>query len=119
LHTGDLGSVDERGEVFVEDRKGDLIIRGGANVYPAEVERVLHSDPRVAACAVVGRPDPRLGERVVAFVQPAAGGRATADELREHCAARLARYKVPEEIVFVDDFPRTPMNKIRKRDLPA
>jgi long-chain acyl-CoA synthetase len=118
LHTGDLGYVDDDGEVFVKDRKGDLIIRGGANVYPAEVERVLHDDPRVAACAVVGRPDPRLGERVVAFVQLAAAGRATAEELRNHCATRLARYKVPEEIRFVDDFPRTAMNKIRKGDLP-
>jgi acyl-CoA synthetase (AMP-forming)/AMP-acid ligase II len=117
LHTGDLGLLDAEGNLFIKGRRGDLIIRGGANVYPAEVERVLHEDPRVAACAVVGRPDERLGEVVVAHVQVAAGETLDAEALRAHCAERLARYKVPQEFVFVDDFPRTPMGKIRKVDL--
>jgi long-chain acyl-CoA synthetase len=117
LHTGDLGCLDAEGNLFIKDRRNDLILRGGANVYPAEVERVLHEDPRIAACAVVGRPDERLGERVVAFVQLARGVDATAEEIRDHCAEHLARYKVPEEIRFVDAFDRTPMGKIRKTAL--
>ncbi len=117
LYSGDLGLLDAAGNLFIKGRRGDLIIRGGANVYPAEVERILHEDSRVAACAVVGRPDERLGERVVAHVQVAPGETLDAVTLRAHCAERLARYKVPEEFVFVDDFPRTPMGKIRKVDL--
>ena len=81
LHTGDLGELDADGELYVRDRRNDLIIRGGANVYPAEVERVLHEDARVAACAVVGVPDERLGERVVAFVETAGGLPVDPDEL--------------------------------------
>jgi acyl-CoA synthetase (AMP-forming)/AMP-acid ligase II len=117
LHTGDLGTLDADGHLFVKDRRHDLIIRGGANVYPAEVERVLHADPRVAACAVVGVPDEHYGERVVAFVQRVPGSSVTAEELDARCAAQLARYKVPEQWEFVDDFPRTPMGKIRKAEL--
>ena len=117
LHTRDLGTLDAQGNLFVRERKDDLILRGGANIYPAEVERVLHEDPRVAACAVIGRPDKRLGERVVAFVQLEPGTQAEAEELRAHCSAQLARYKVPEDFIFVDEFPRTPMGKIRRRDL--
>jgi acyl-CoA synthetase (AMP-forming)/AMP-acid ligase II len=117
LHTGDLGYLDRDGHLFVRDRRHDVIIRGGANVYPAEVERVLHADPRVAACAVVGYPDGRLGQRVGAFVQLREP--ATADELAAACRQQLARYKVPDRFEFVDDFPRTAMGKIRKRDLPS
>jgi len=114
LHTGDLGELDGDGNLFIKDRRNDLIIRGGANVYPAEVERVLHDDPRVAACAVIGRPDDRLGERIVAFVELAPGASGDADGLLEHCRINLARYKVPESITFVERFDRTPMGKIRK-----
>jgi acyl-CoA synthetase (AMP-forming)/AMP-acid ligase II len=119
LHTGDLGLVDEDGEVFVKDRRHDLVIRGGSNVYPAEVERVLHDDPSVAACAVVGQPDDRLGERVVAFVQPAQGATIDVEALRAHCLANLARYKVPEEFHVVDAFERNAMGKIVKAGLRA
>jgi len=119
LHTGDLGAIDAAGELYVRDRRHDLIIRGGANVYPAEVERVLHQDPRLAGCAVVGRPDERLGERVVAFVQVADGESVTAEELRTRCESDLARYKIPEEFLFVDSLPRTPMGKVRKTELRA
>ena len=117
LHTGDLGELDEAGHLFIKDRKNDLIIRGGSNVYPAEVERVLHDDARVAACAVVGRPDERLGERVVAFVQLSPDASECAEELRAHCQEQLARYKVPDEFFFVTSFDLTPMGKIRKGDL--
>jgi acyl-CoA synthetase (AMP-forming)/AMP-acid ligase II len=117
LHTGDLGRVDAEGNVYIVDRRSELILRGGANVYPAEVERALHVDPRVAACAVLSVPDARLGERVVAAVQLERGAKASEEELREHCRAQLARYKVPDRIVFVDGFPRNAMNKIVKREL--
>jgi len=117
LYTGDLGYLTGDGDLVITDRKGDLILRGGANVYPAEVERVLHEDPRVAACAVVGLPDERLGERVVAAVVVRTDGDrgTTAEELREHCAQSLARYKIPEQFLFVDDLPRNAMGKVVKR----
>ena len=120
LHTKDLGCIGEGGNLFIRDRKADLIIRGGANVYPAEVERVLHDDRRVAACAVVGARDERLGERVVAFVHLAPGvaaGDDVAGSLISHCRSQLARYKVPEVVRFVTGFDRTPMGKIRKGPL--
>jgi acyl-CoA synthetase (AMP-forming)/AMP-acid ligase II len=115
LRTGDLGYLTADGDLFVTDRKGDLIVRGGANVYPAEVERVLHEEPRVAGCAVVGIPDERLGERVAAAVVRAGDDPLTADDLRAHCARSLARYKVPERFLFVDELPRNAMGKVVKR----
>ena len=117
LHTGDLGFLDDDGYLHIRDRKSLVIIRGGANVYPAEVERVVHEVEGVAACAVVGLPDERLGERVVAAVELVPGATVTADQLSEHCLADLAKYKVPERWVFVDGFPRNSMNKIIRRDL--
>jgi long-chain acyl-CoA synthetase len=115
LHTGDVGFVDPDGYLHVRDRKSLVIIRGGANVYPAEVERVLQEFDGVVASAVVGVADERLGERVVALVQ----GDVDADKLRAHCEANLAKYKVPERFVFVDAFPRNAMNKIIRKDLPG
>ena len=100
---------------MITDRKGDLIVRGGANVYPAEVERVLHEEPRVAGCAVVGVPDERLGERVVAAVVVEGDQSLTAEDLRNHCARSLARYKVPERFLFVAELPRNAMGKVVKR----
>jgi long-chain acyl-CoA synthetase len=114
LFTGDLGYLTAAGDLVITDRKGDLIVRGGANVYPAEVERVLHEEPRVAACAVVGIPDDRLGERVVAAVV-LTDPTFSVDELRAHCARSLARYKVPEVFRVVDDLPRNAMGKVVKR----
>ena len=96
-----------------------MIIRGGGNVYPAEIERVLHERDEIEACAVVGLPDERLGERVAVAVQLRDGATVTEDELREHCLANLAKYKVPERWLFVDGFPRNAMGKIQRRDLPA
>lgn len=119
LHTGDIGALDNSGRVFVKDRMTDVVIRGGANVYPAEVERVLHEHPGVGACAVLGVPDERLGERVVAVVQPVAGASLDPVELAAHCRNLLARYKVPERWAFVEDFARTPMGKIPKAPLRA
>ena len=117
LHTGDIGRLDGQGNLFVEGRRNDVILRGGSNVYPAEVERVLHMDERVASCAVVGKPDIRLGELVVAFVQPAPGtepNETFLDELKSICTDNLARYKIPEEWILVSEMPRNAMNKIVK-----
>ena len=119
LHTDDVGELDRDGRLFVKDRRTDLIVRGGANVYPAEVERILADHPDVAACAVLGLDDERLGQRVVAVVQLRPDRAATDDDLARYCREQLARYKVPERWVFVDAFERTPMGKIRKGDLRA
>ena len=119
LHTGDLGFVDDDGFLHVRDRKSLVIIRGGGNVYPAEIERVLHERPGDRGVRVVGVPDERLGERVVVAVQLRDGATVTEDVLREHCLANLAKYKVPERWLFVDGFPRNSMGKIQRRDLPA
>jgi O-succinylbenzoic acid--CoA ligase len=119
LHTGDLGFIDDNGFLHVRDRKSLVIIRGGGNVYPAEIERVLHERSEIEACAVVGLPDERLGERVAVTVQLREGATVTEAELREHCLANLAKYKVPERWLFVDGLPRNAMGKIQRRDLPA
>jgi long-chain acyl-CoA synthetase len=116
-HSGDLGFIDERGDLYIRGRRNELILRGGANVYPAEVERVLAEHPAVAASAVFGRPDTRLGQRVVAAVQLAAGASAGAEQLAAFARERLARYKVPEEIVLVAALPRNAMGKVVKREL--
>ncbi len=116
-HSGDLGFLDAHGDLYIRGRRNDLILRGGANVYPAEVERVLVEHPAVAAAAVLGRLDTRLGQRVVAAVQLAAGASASADELEAFARERLARYKVPEQIAFVAALPRNAMGKVVKREL--
>jgi len=117
VHTGDIGVIDSDGYLSVRDRKNQLILRGGANVYPAEVERVLLAMPEVEAAAVVGLPDERLGQRVGAAVQLAAGASVTTDELAAVCARELARYKVPERWVMVGSFTRNSMGKIDRRAL--
>jgi acyl-CoA synthetase (AMP-forming)/AMP-acid ligase II len=117
LHTGDLGVMNAEGDLFIKDRLKEMIIRGGANIYPAEVERVLVADPRIRDAAVVGKPDPRLGEVVVAFVELApdfAPGPEMEEALRAVCLSQLARYKVPEVWRFMPDMPRNAMNKIVK-----
>jgi long-chain acyl-CoA synthetase len=117
LHTGDIGLMSKQGDLFVRGRTGDMIIRGGANVYPAEVELVLAAAPGVAAAAVVGRPDERLGEKIVAFVQPAGSARVDPADLRAYCLERLTRTKVPDRIVVVEEMPRNVMGKVVKAAL--
>lgn len=114
VHTGDIGFVDDDGWLHVRDRKNLVILRGGANVYPAEVERVLHSIDGVAGSAVLGVPDERLGERVVAAVELDAGAIVDPAQLLERCSEELARYKVPERIEFVDALPRNSMGKVNR-----
>ena len=114
VHSGDMGRFDEHGELFIVDRKKDLIIRGGSNIYPAEIERVLLADPRVAECVVAPRPDEKYGELVVASIQFTAGCQATEEELRALCRENLASYKVPSEFRFVEEFPRSALGKIAR-----
>jgi long-chain acyl-CoA synthetase len=117
LHTGDLGYVDEDGYLFIVDRSKDLVIRGGYNVYPREVEEVLYGHPAVAEVAVIGTPDERLGEEVVAVLALQPGATVTPDELTAFCKERLAPYKYPREFRFVDVLPRGPSGKILKTEL--
>ncbi|MHB8661859.1 MAG: class I adenylate-forming enzyme family protein [Acidimicrobiales bacterium] len=117
LHTGDLGDIDAEGFLHIRDRKNLVILRGGANVYPAEVERVVNAVPGVAASAVLGVADERLGERVVAVIEPAPGAVVDLDVVARHCAANLAKYKVPERFAVVEALPRNSMGKVRRREL--
>lgn len=117
LHTGDICSMDERGYVRIAGRLKEMVIRGGENIFPKEIEDVLGDHPAVAAAAVVGLPDPRLGEAVGAFVKLVPGASADAAELREFAAARLAREKVPAHWTFVEEFPLTANGKVMKHRL--
>ena len=117
--TGDLGYADDDGFVYVTGRIRELIISGGENIYPAEVERVLGEHPAVAQVAVIGRPDSRWGEVPVAFVVPRAGASLETVSLEGWCSHRLAHYKVPSEWIFVDRLPRTSLGKVRKHMLPT
>jgi long-chain acyl-CoA synthetase len=117
FHTGDLGYRDHDGYLFVVDRLKDLVIRGGYNVYPREIEEVLYGHPQVVEAAVVGRPHDRLGEEVVAFVALRPGASATDEELVAYCADRLASYKYPREIHLVSGLPKGPTGKVLKREL--
>ena len=117
-HTGDLASLDGRGYLRIEGRIKDMIIRGGENIYPREIEDALFDHPAVAEAVVIGVPDQTWGEVVAAFVRPVPGQpRPAPEELRAHCRERLAPYKTPEHWVFVDAFPMTPSGKIQKYKL--
>jgi acyl-CoA synthetase (AMP-forming)/AMP-acid ligase II len=118
LHTGDVGSFDGDGYLTLRDRSKDLIISGGMNIYPREVEEALLHHPGVRAVSVVGRPDPEWGEAVVAFVVAADGGSPPAvDELDRTCLQRIARYKRPRDYRFVDALPTSNYGKVLKREL--
>jgi acyl-CoA synthetase (AMP-forming)/AMP-acid ligase II len=109
--------MDENGYVFIVDRIKDMIITGGENVYSAEVENALAGHPAVAACAVIGVPDPDWGERVHAVVVLLPGQQATAEDIRAHCKTLIAGYKAPRSVDFVDALPMSGAGKILKRDL--
>jgi fatty-acyl-CoA synthase len=111
--SGDIGSRDADGYFWVHDRKKNLIISGGENIYPAEVERVLLEHSDVAECAVIGRPDSRWDEVPIAYVIRRKGASVGADDLRAHVQFQLARFKVPRDIVFVEDLPRTALGKVQ------
>jgi long-chain acyl-CoA synthetase len=117
LRTGEVAVADDDGELSLVDRAKDLVIVSGFNVYPAEVEEALLEHPDVAEAAVVGEPDPRTGEAIVAFVVPEAGARPDADALLAHCARSLARYKCPTRVEIVDALPRSFAGKVLRREL--
>jgi long-chain acyl-CoA synthetase len=119
LHTGDIGRQDADGYLYVVDRKKDLIIRGGFNVFPRDVEDALLQHPAVAMAGVVGRPDERLGEEVVAFVSLRPGGQATPAEITEFARERLAAHKYPREVTVLDAVPLTSVGKLDRKALRA
>ncbi|MCZ0991461.1 long-chain-fatty-acid--CoA ligase [Streptomyces diastatochromogenes] len=119
LRTGDLARQDEDGYLYIVDRKKDLIIRGGYNVYPREIEEVLHEHPAVALAAVVGVPDERLGEEIAAAVVLRPGAEASPAELQEYVRDRVAAYKYPRHVWLVDALPMGPSGKILKREISA
>lgn len=118
LHTGDIARIDKDGFIFIVDRKKDMVLRGGENVYCAEVESVAYRHPAIAECSVFGVPDDRLGEEVGIAIVLKPGEKLTADEFREHCASIMAKHKVPRYVWFIADaLPRNASGKFVKRDL--
>lgn len=117
LHTGDVGKVDDGGYLFITGRKKDLIIRGGENISPGEIENCLESHPAVEEAAVIGVPDNDWGEVVKAVLVLREGQKVTPAEITEHCKANLASFKAPQYIAIVDELPRNPMGKVLKNDL--
>jgi len=117
FHTGDMGRMDEEGYFFIVDRKKDLIIRGGMNIYPREIEETLYAHPSVLEAAVVGVLDEARGEEVKAFVSLREGADVTVAELTKYCAERMAKYKVPKEFEILSELPKGPTGKILKRQL--
>ncbi len=117
FRTGDLGRVDKDGYFEIVDRKKDMIIRGGYNVYPREIEEVLYEHPAVAEAAVIGLPHPALGEEVGAAVVLKPGAGVTAEEVREHVKSQVAAYKYPRKVWIVDALPKGPTGKIVKREI--
>ena len=114
LHTGDIGRFDEDGYLVLVDRAKDMIIRGGENIYPREIEEVVHHLPQIAEAAVVGRPNPTYGEEPVLFVSTQPNATLTPEAIRDHIAGQLAKYKRPADITILDDLPRNPVGKIDK-----
>jgi len=119
LHTGDVGRLDADGFLYIVERKRDLIIRGGFNVYPREVEEVLYAHPAVAEAAVVGMRDSLMGEEVCAFVVLKPGAIADADAIVDFCRSRLAKYKYPRAVRFLSALPKNPVGKILRKELRA
>jgi long-chain acyl-CoA synthetase len=117
FHTGDIAVVDDEGYFFIVDRTKDLIIRGGYNVYPRELEELLYEHPAVREVAVIGVPHESLGEEVAAVAALKNGADATPDEMRDHMKQRVAAYKYPRVVWFVDELPKGPTGKILKRDI--
>jgi long-chain acyl-CoA synthetase len=117
LHTGDMGYYDEEGYIYIADRKKDMIISGGENVYPREIEEVLYRHPAVLEAAVIGIPDAYWVEKVHAVIALKKGQEATAEEIIAFCKKSIAGYKTPKSVEFVDALPKNPAGKILKREL--
>ncbi|ONM46251.1 AMP-binding protein [Nocardia donostiensis] len=117
LTLGDIGHQDEDGYLYLSDRLNDMVVSGGVNIYPAEIEACISRLSRVADVAVFGIPDPDMGEALACYVQPVPGAQLDENEIREHVSSHLARYKVPRKVVFVDELPREDTGKLFKRKL--
>jgi fatty-acyl-CoA synthase len=117
LHTGDLAVMDEDGYVKITGRAKDMIIRGGENVYPREIEEFLYTHPEISDVQVYGVPDEKYGEQVAAAIVRRRGSSLTEDEVREFCRENIARYKVPFYVDFVEEYPMTASGKIQKYKL--
>ena len=118
-HSGDAASVDEEGFVYIKDRVKDMIITGGENVFPAEVENALHSHPDITDVAVIGVPDDKWGEAIVAAVVLSPGVELSETEIIDYARTQVAGFKVPKAINFIDALPRNPSGKILRRELRA
>jgi fatty-acyl-CoA synthase len=114
MHTGDLATMDDDGYCAIVGRIKDMVIRGGENVYPREVEEFLYGHPDVADVQVIGVPDPKYGEELCAWVKLRDGASATDEDLRDFCRGQIAHYKIPRHILFVDEFPMTVTGKVQK-----
>src|SRR5207249_3019980 len=114
MHTGDLGVLDDDGYLNIVGRMKDLVIRGGENLYPREIEEVLFQHPAIASAQVVGVPDERMGEELMAWVVVREVGALTEDELKDFCKDRIAHFKVPRYVKFVDEYPMTVTGKVQK-----
>ncbi len=117
ISTGDMGHIDEHGLLWVEGRDDDMIISGGENVYPIEIENLLADRPDVIEACVIGVPDPDFGQRLRAFVVPTPDSARDADAIKEYVRKRLARHKIPRDLVFVDELPRNATGKVLRRAL--
>ena len=117
FYTGDIGRIDERGYLYLLDRKKDMIITGGEMVFSSEVEAALYQNPKVHECAVIGVPDETYGEALLAAIVPAPGQTLTEEELIAHCRGRIGGYKIPRRYVFLDELPKSAMDKILKTEL--
>jgi fatty-acyl-CoA synthase len=117
LHTGDLGRLDEEGYLYIVDRKKDMIISGGENIYPREIEEILYAHPKILEAAVIGLPDPTWGERIHAVVALKEGELLTEQEVIDYCKAHIASFKKPKSVEFVDRLPRSSAGKVLKRIL--
>ena len=115
--TGDIGLMDKDGYVYIVDRKKDMIISGGFNIFPSEIEQVIWSHPSVQDCAVIGIPDEKWGEAVTAVVETKPDAAVTEDELITLCKVRLGSVKAPKSVLFWDELPRSAVGKVRKKDI--
>ena len=114
MHTGDLATMDAEGYINIVGRIKDMIIRGGENVYPREIEEFLYKHPKISEAQVIGVPDPRYGEEIMAWVKVKPGEQVTEEELKEYCKGKIAHNKIPRYLKVVDSFPMTITGKIQK-----
>ncbi len=117
LHTGDIAKMDDEGYFYIVDRKKDMILSSGYNVYPRDIEEVLYENPKVQEAAAIGVPHPIRGEAIKIFIVMKEGETANQEEIIEYCAGKLAKYKLPAEVEFRDELPKTNVGKILKKDL--